>query len=465
MLLETIESKGLAHLSYVLGDDDEGVCVVIDPRRDVSIYLDIARQNNCRITHIFETHIHADFVSGARELAAQSGAEIVGGVSDDYAFELHQAHEGETFPLGELTIRVIETPGHTPEHISLLVSGGKGSTKPWAIFTGDTLFAGEVGRPDLLGAGSEQQLARQLFHTLHDKLFTLGDEIEIYPAHGSGSPCGGSIGDRLSSTIGYERLNLPKAQIREEDEFVNAVLSRLPPAPVYYPRMKRINAQGATVLGCLSNIAPLGADRFEETMQEENVQVIDTREIVAFGGAHIAGAMNIALRDEFPVWSGWMLKPEQKLLLVLTDENDLDMVQRHLLRIGIEKIAGFLRQGMRGWIEAGKPFETLPLLSIHDLNHRVNGGETFHLIDVRRDSEWKAGHIKGAVHCSMPQLFDKELPFDRSAPIALYCGSGYRASIAASMLQMRGFTHVSNVPGSIKAWKNARYELIKEESK
>ena len=465
MILETVESKGLAHLSYVLGDDDQGVCAVIDPRRDVSIYLDIARHNNCRITHIFETHIHADFVSGARELAAQSGAQIVGGVSDDYAFELHQAHEGETFSLGELTIKVLETPGHTPEHISLLVSGGKGSSNPWAVFTGDTLFAGEVGRPDLLGEGSEQQLARQLFHSLRDKLFNLGDEIEIYPAHGSGSPCGGSIGDRLTSTIGYERLNLPKAQIQDEDEFVDAVLSGLPPAPSYYPRMKKINAQGPAIMGCLLNIAPMDADRFEEAMQDENVQVIDTREIVAFGGAHIAGAMNIALRDEFPVWSGWMLKPEQKILLVLTEESDLDTVQRHLLRIGIEKIGGFLRHGMRGWIEAGKPFQALPQMSVHDLHQRISNDETLHLIDVRQDGEWEAGHIKCAFHCFVPELLKAELPFDRSEPIAVYCGSGYRASIAASVLQGRGFTDVSVIPGSIIAWTGAGYELIIEENK
>ncbi len=205
MLLETIETKGVAHLSYVVGDDDEGVCAVIDPRRDVSIYIDIARQNNCRITHIFETHIHADFVSGARELASQTGAQIVGGVSKDYGFKLHQAKEGETFELGAVTLQVLHTPGHTPEHISLSIEGGKGSKKTWGVFTGDTLFAGEVGRPDLIGGGSEEELAKKLFHSLHEKLFKLGDEVEIYPAHGSGSPCGGNIGDRLTSTIGYER--------------------------------------------------------------------------------------------------------------------------------------------------------------------------------------------------------------------------------------------------------------------
>ncbi len=463
MLLETVESKGLAHLSYVLGDDDQGVCAVIDPRRDVSIYLDIARRNNCRITHIFETHIHADFVSGARELAVQSGAQIVGGVSDDYAFDLHQAREGETFSLGALAVKVIATPGHTPEHISLLVSGGKGAKKAWAVFTGDTLFAGEVGRPDLLGAGSEKELARKLFHSLHEKLFKLGDEVEIYPAHGSGSPCGGSIGDRLTSTIGYERLNLPKAQIKNEDEFVREVLKDLPPAPTYYPRMKKVNAQGATVLGCRRNIAPLDAARFEETMQDDKVRVLDTREIEAFGGAHIPGAMNIALREEFPVWSGWMLKPEEKILLVLSDEGDLDAVQRHLLRIGVENIAGFLRNGMRGWLEAGKPFQTLPQMSVHELKQRLDGGEPLQVLDVRQDGEWQAGHIKDAVHIFAPKLTNGDLPFERDEPIVAFCGSGYRASIAASVLQARGFGNVSTVPGSMKAWKAAGYELTKDE--
>lgn len=464
MLLETVESKGLAHLSYVLGDDSEGVCAVIDPRRDVSIYLDIARRNNCRITHIFETHIHADFVSGARELASQSGAQIVGGVSDDYGFALHQARQGETFSLGALTLQVLETPGHTPEHISLLVSGGKGAREAWAVFTGDTLFAGEVGRPDLLGGGSEQKLARSLFHSLHDKLFKLGDEVEIYPAHGSGSPCGGSIGDRLTSTVGYERLNLPKAQIKDEAEFAQAVRADLPPAPSYYPRMKKVNAAGATVLGCLRNLPPLGADKFEEAMQGADMRVLDTREIEAFGGAHIKGALNIALREEFPVWSGWMLKPEQKILLVLTDEDDLDAVQRHLLRIGIENIVGFLRHGMCGWLEAGKPFETLPQTSVQELKRGLDDGQALQVLDVRQDGEWKEGHIASAIHCFVPKLAEGDLPLDKSAPVTVYCGSGYRANIAASVLQSRGFADVRSVPGSIKAWKAAGYALTKDNS-
>jgi hydroxyacylglutathione hydrolase len=458
MLLETIESKGLAHLSYLVGDKDKGVCAVIDPRRDVSVYIDMARRNNCRITHIFETHIHADFVSGGRELAVQTGATIVGGVSDDYGFEVHQAEEGETFELGDTTLGVLHTPGHTPEHISLTIKGGKGSQEMWGVFTGDTLFAGEVGRPDLLGAGSEEKLARQLFHTLRDKLFKLGDEVEIYPAHGSGSPCGGSIGDRLTSTVGYERLHQDKARIENEDEFVKAVLKDLPPAPAYYPRMKKVNAMGAGVLGCLMNVQPLDPQKFAEAAKAENALVVDTREIEAFGGGHIEGAINIALRDEFPVWSGWMLKPEQNILLVLDNESDVDLVQRHLLRIGIENVAGFLRQGMRGWFEAGMPFVKLEQMSVQELNAQKGKVQ---ILDVRDDNEWKSGHIPGAQHAFVPQVAEYSGQLDKSKPIAVYCGSGYRASIASGVLQSLGFEKVMNVPGSMKAWKSAGYELAK----
>lgn len=456
MILETIESKGLAHLSYIVGDEDAGICAVIDPRRDVSVYIDLARRNNCRITHIFETHIHADFVSGGRELAAQTGAVIVGGISDDYAFEVHQAREGETFELGGLTLGVLHTPGHTPEHISLTVKGGKGSQEMWGVFTGDTLFAGEVGRPDLLGEGSAEGLARQLFHTLHEKLFTLGDEVEIYPAHGSGSPCGGSIGDRLTSTIGYERRNQEKARIENEDEFVKAVLKDLPPAPLYYPRTKKVNATGAVVIGCLPNVQPLDPQQFDHAARNTNALVVDTREIEAFGGGHIEGAVNIALRDEFPVWSGWMLSPDQAILLVVDNESDIDLVQRHLLRIGIENIAGFLRKGMRGWFEAGMPFVTLPQMSVQELKARQ---QRIQILDVRDDREWKAGHIAGAQHAFVPRVDEYSTHLHKERPLAVYCGSGYRASIAASVLQALGFKEVHNVPGSIKAWKNAGYEL------
>lgn len=466
MILETVESEGLAHLSYVLGDENEGVCAVIDPRRDVGVYLEIARKHHARITHILETHIHADFVSGSRELAAQTGAPIYGGESEEYAFEYQPLREGDKLQIGSLYLGTYHTPGHTPEHVCWLVSGGKGAQDPWALFTGDTLFAGEVGRPDLLGGGTEERLARQLFHTLHDRVLQLGDEVEIYPAHGEGSPCGGSIGDRKTSTLGYERLHNPKLQISSEEEFVRTVLSSLPEPPSYYSRTKKVNAAGPPVLGCLPTVQPLDANRFRAEMAAEDTLALDVREIEAFGGAHVPGALNIALREEFPIWSGWMLKPAQRLLLVLHDEHELEQVQRHLLRIGIERIGGFLRNGMRGWIEAGLPFETTGQMSVHALKQHLDAGRNdLQLLDVRRPDEWKQGHIPTARHFFAPHLPVHLEELDRQKPVATYCGSGYRASIAASLLQQHGFREVFNIPGSIRAWKAAGYETVQPDKK
>jgi hydroxyacylglutathione hydrolase len=461
MVLETIKTEGLALLSYVVGDDDAGICAVIDPRRDAQVYVDVARENNVRITHILETHIHADFVSGSRELSELTGAKIYGGKSSDYGFDVKQLEDGDELEVGQLKFKVLYTPGHTPEHISFLVSGGKGASEPWGIFTGDTLFAGEVGRPDLIGGGTEKKLARQLYHTLHEKILKVGDQVELYPAHGEGSPCGGNIGDRDSSTVGYERLSSKKLQARSEEEFVKAVLEDLPPAPFYYSRMKKINAEGPRVLKCLPVVQPISAKEFAAEMKKKNRLVLDTREIEAFGGAHIEGSLNIALRTEFPIWSGWMLKPEVELLLVLPDEDYLDSAVRHLLRVGYDNIAGYLRKGMRGWMEAGMPFKKLPQMSIHELKEVVvdekrNG---LQVLDVRREDELKQGKIPKSQHifaAFLPEQLDK---LDRNRAVATYCGSGYRASIAASVLKRNGFKEVFNIPGSMKAWNNAGFPV------
>jgi hydroxyacylglutathione hydrolase len=465
MIFKTIKSEGLAAISYLLGDDNAGECAVIDPRRDVDVYLEVARKQNVRITHIFETHIHADYVSGSVELAGLTGAKVHVGKSADYQFPAEQMPEGSELSFGDLRIQVLHTPGHTPEHMSLLISGGQGASKPWAVFTGDTLFAGEVGRPDLVGGGTEMTLARQLYHSLHEKLLKLGDEVEVYPGHGEGSPCGGNIGDRDSTTIGYERLHNPKLQARSEEAFVKAVLDGLPPAPSYYSRMKRVNASGARLLRCLPVVPPLGPKEFAGKMQHENQIVVDAREIEAFGGAHIDGALNIALREEFPIWAGWMLSPEEHVLLVLTHENELETAVRHLLRIGIDSIAGYLRKGMRGWIEAGLPFRTVPQMSVHDLKDVVMDAKRdgWQVLDVRRDDEWRRGRIPHAQHIFAANLPGRANELDRRRPVAAYCGSGYRASIAASVLERSGFERVFNVPGSMKAWKAAGYPVEKPE--
>lgn len=484
MILETVETRGLAHLSYLLGDEEAGEAVVIDPRRDVDIYLELARRHALRITAVLETHIHADFVSGSTELAALTGAEIVGGRAGRYAFAVRGVGEGDEIAVGSLRLRVLETPGHTPEHVCYLVSGGRGSPDPWGLFTGDTLFAGEVGRPDLLGEKTTRDLVRRLHATLFGKLLRLGDEVEIYPAHGQGSPCGGRIGDRPTSTVGYERLHNTKLCARDPDEFARLVLGDLPPAPAYYPRMKALNAAGPPALRCLPPVQPLEARAFDAARRAEDALVLDTREIEAFAGAHIPGALNIALRDEFPVWAGWMLRPGQRILLVLERPDDLDTVQRHLLRIGIENIGGWLRRGMRGWTEAGMETARRRDLSVHELKERIEAGavcsgsrvgkgkkgqagkgrdgrDCLQILDVRTEAEWQSGHIPGARHLFVPRL-ERELDglLDPALPVVTYCGSGFRSGIAASVLERQGFARVHNLPGSMKAWKAAGYATV-----
>ena len=472
MFLETIATEGLSQLSYVLGDERAGVCVVIDPRRDTEAYLQLARRHNARITGILETHIHADFVSGASELCAQTGAEIRVGRDPDggtYNFKHIALADGDEIDIGALRLRAMHTPGHTPEHISYLLSGGKGSVEPWAVFTGDTLFAGEVGRPDLLGEGSEQKLARELYHSLFQKLLPLGDEVAVYPAHGQGSPCGGSIGDRRTSTIGYERLHNARLQFKTEDDFVRDVLCGLPPAPRYYKRVKAINREGAPVLGRVMDAASLDPQTFKRESEQPNAIIVDTRELEAFGGAHIPGALSIPLRTkEFTIWAGWMLDPSQRILLVVSDESDIEEAQLSLLRIGLENIGGYLRNGMRGWIEAALPFEQLKQMSVHELNERaphvVAGTDSLQILDVRRADEWRAGIVPGARHIFAPHIAGHTGELDSARPVAVYCGSGYRASIAASVLKRAGFADVANVPGSMSAWKAAGYETVKPTS-
>ncbi|NIQ54332.1 MAG: MBL fold metallo-hydrolase [Gammaproteobacteria bacterium] len=427
----------------------------------MEVYLERARAQGVRITHVLETHIHADFVSGSRELADRTGAEIC--LSDEeaaYGFAHRGLEDGDALTIGRVRLRVLHTPGHTPEHVCFVVSGGAGAEQPWGVFTGDTLFAGEVGRPDLLGEESAGPLARRLFRSIHGVLLPLGDGLEVLPAHGKGSPCGARIGDRKRSTLGYERLHNPRLQTRNAEAFIREVLDTAPEAPTYYPRMKRLNAGGPKVLGCLPTVQPLDAEAFARELEREGTLVLDAREIEAWGGAHIEGSLNIALREAFPIWAGWLLPPDRRILLVVERASDVDAIQRHLLRIGVERLAGYLGGGFRAWTGAGRPFRRAPQMSVHELRDRVQREPgALQVVDVRSDAEWEHGRVPGATHAHLPRLEERLDGLDRRRPTAVYCGSGYRASMAASLLERAGFDEVRNVPGSMAAWTAAGYPL------
>jgi hydroxyacylglutathione hydrolase len=454
LVLEQINVEGLAHLSYLVGDDKAGVVAVIDPRRDVDIYLQRARELGLGITHIIETHIHADFVSGSHELKARTGAPIYGGKSDDYQFELHQLSEGHQLKFGSVTLSALHTPGHTPEHLSFLITDANQGNEPFGLFTGDTLFNLDVGRPDLLGTGTEKKQAAQLYHSLFDKLVPLGDRIEVYPCHGAGSACGKSIGDRRQSTIGNERIFNPALTERSEQEFIEWLLSGMPEPPRHYARLKKVNAKGAKVMGCVPTLQPLSPQQFQEMMADENTIVIDIRSILAFGGGHIPGAINIALRPEFPNWVGWMIHPEKTLLLVVESKRDLKLVTEQLFRLGYDNLGGYLHDGMTSWQNASLPLKHLGEWTVHELNeHKEDKNVT--VLDVRGDEEYKQGKVPGAKHIYVAHLEEHLDELDKNQVIATYCGSGYRASIAAGILQKHGFEKVINVPGSWTAWKTA----------
>jgi hydroxyacylglutathione hydrolase len=461
MVCETVFTEGVAHLSYLIGDKATGKAAVIDARRDVDVYLELARQHNLTITHALETHIHADFVSGTRELCARTGSakavlSAEGGAK--YGFDFEKLRDGDTIDLGRVVLTAKHTPGHTPEHMSFLAAEDNRPDTPFAVFSGDTLFADSVGRPDLLGESQSKKLAHQLFASLRDFFLRLPDGVRVHPAHGAGSPCGADIADRLATTIGYERKHNKALQITDEAEFVEFALNTAPPEPRYYKRMKKENADGPEVLGNLPACPPLPAMEFQKAVGATGAQLVDNRSMLAFGGGHIAGAMNIGPRAELSIWAGWMLDPGRPILLVLTKDSDLPEVQRQLIRVGYTKFGGFLLGGMDEWDNTALPLERLAQMTVHEVKGRSGDVQ---VIDVRSPEEWEDGHVPGAKYLFLPELEKKSGTLDKKKPVAVYCDSGYRASLGASLLKTYGFADVRNVPGSWKAWKAAGYEVEK----
>ena len=460
LIFETIQTAGIAEISYLVGDDSEGVAAVFDPRVDVDVYLDLAREKKVSITHIFETHIHADLVSGARELCARvDSAKIYvsheGGAK--YGFATEKLIDGDQFTFGDTVISVKHTPGHTPEHISFLLAEKDQAEMPWGVLTGDSLFVSSAGRPDLLGDSETEKLTKQQFHTLRDFYLKLPDSVIIYPAHGHGSPCGADIGDRLSSTIGYERRFNSFLQFDDVKAFADHALKTAPPVPKYYPVMKKVNADGPEIIGNLPRVAGLPPKAFKEAIEKKEGVLIDTRTMLAFGGGHISGAMNIGGTPMLSIWAGSLLDPDEPILLVLENDGKVDDIVSYFARVGFTKFAGYLVGGMTAWDNAGFPLERVDQMTVHEV--AAADRDKLHVLDVRSPGEWKEGHVPGAQHIFLGDLRERIGEVDRSKPIAAYCASGYRASIATSILKQEGFTDVSNVPGSWQAWNKAKLPI------
>ncbi len=441
----------LAHASYMFGD--AGEAVVVDPQRDVEIYLEAAEKNGLKIRHIFETHLHADFVSGHKELAARTGAQIYIGSKAEAQFPHVAVSDGFILKAGAIRVAALETPGHTPESLCLVITNESKSPKPWAVLTGDTLFLGDVGRPDLSKAYSSQELAGMLYDSLHKKLMTLADDVLVYPAHGAGSLCGRNMRADRSSTIGTERLTNYALQIRTRDEFIKELTSNLPARPDYFLEDAEINRQGASALSDLPALKAISAKELRDLIGH-GVTALDVRAADQFASAHVPGSINIPLSGQFASWAGTVLGLSSTPVLIAETPQQIEEARMRLARVGIEAALGFLQGGVEGWSEAGLEISSVPQVTVQGLAD-FQKTRPLTVLDVRRQPEWEAGHVPGAEWWALDR-FKTDMPkLDRHTPLAVHCKSGYRSMIACSMLQRAGFENVTNVIGGFDAWQQA----------
>lgn len=458
MYFKQIIAEGLGCLSYIIGCPQAEVSCVVDPKRDVQEYIDIARKNGMKITHIFETHIHADHVSGNMELRSRTGAGTYLLEDSPAEFEFTPVREGDTFELGNVKLEILKTPGHTPHSLSILVTDKSRSDNPWLVLTGDCLFVGDIGRPDLAGEELITEQAENLYDSLYNKLTTLPPGLEVFPAHGEGSLCGKGMSSKSSSTIGFEKQNNPVLNL-SKDEFLKSMTQSFPERPKSFSHIIKTNKQGAPLLERCRITRDLSPSQVKEHL-ERGVVLLDTRDTASFGGVHIPGSINVGLAKQTANWIGMVIDPEADLILLVTDEKAYDHMCVQLHRIGYDNIVGFLYGGIGSWQEEGYPINQLWQISPAKLSEKINNGNYKHLFDVRTDSEWEMGHIKEADRFPITELLRQAPDLPKNDEIIVTCGIGYRGNIVASCLQNQGFTRVRSLAGGMKAWKNAGYPVV-----
>lgn len=466
MLLKRFYDSKLAQASYLIGCAATGEAIVLDPNRDTEEYIRAATTEGMRITRVTETHIHADFISGSRELAQRTGAELL--LSDEgdtdwkYAFAERSSatllHDGDTFMVGNLKFDVLHTPGHTPEHLSFVVTDTPATDKPMGVITGDFVFVGDVGRPDLLEktakvAGTMEAGARTLFRTLQ-RFKKLPDYLQIWPGHGAGSACGKSLGAVPSSTLGYERIANWGLAVEDENEFVRMVLAGQPEPPRYFAEMKRINKEGPRILDGYRRPERL-ADARLETLLRRGALVVDTRSAADYAARHVPGTINIPLNKSFSTWAGWLIPYDRDFYLLVNDActHCIDEAAHDLTMIGLDRVAGYLgAEAIEAWAQGGRLVGTVPQISAAELAERMRVGDVG-VIDVRGHAEWEAGHLPSVKHIPVGYLGERldEVPRDR--PVVLHCQGGARSAIAASVLRSKGLTNVINLTGGFAEWQ------------
>ena len=469
MLFKRFYDTKLAQASYLIGCQATGDALVVDANRDVEQYVVAAAEEGLRITHVTETHIHADFVSGSRELAQRTGAALL--LSDEgdaewkYAFAADSKatllHDGDVFMVGNLKFDVLHTPGHTPEHLSFVVTDTPAAAGPMGVITGDFVFVGDVGRPDLLEkaakyAGTMDAAARTLFRSLQ-RFKTLPDHLQIWPGHGAGSACGKALGAVPVTTVGYEKVANWGLVISDEQQFVDTVLAGQPEPPKYFAEMKRINKVGPAILGGFHRPAQLAPARLAEILDAQT-PVVDTRDASVYAEGFVPGTINIPLNKSFTTWAGWLLPYDRDIQLIIDTEADvaaIDVVVRDLAMIGLDRVAGYFSlDAVHAWTDAGGTLASIPQITPAALSARMHNGDVT-VLDVRGESEWEAGHIPSVRNIPVGYLTAQLAALPTQTPLAVHCQSGARSAIASSVLRAAGFTNVVNMTGGYAAWRAA----------
>ncbi len=446
----------LSHASYLVGDTTTGRAVVVDPQRDVDEYLADAEAHGLTITHVVETHFHADFLSGHLELASRTGAAIVYGAAaagrTQFPIETHG--DGDMIVLGDVVLEILETPGHTPESISIVIRPeGPGST-PYGVMTGDTLFIGDVGRPDLLASVgfTAEALARQLYHSLHDKLLMLPDATKVFPAHGAGSACGKNLSTETVSSIGEQRQTNYALASMTEDEFLEAVTQGQSVAPLYFLFAATKNRESRDLLEHVE-VRRMSLVEVQDAMAAGAV-VIDGRDDVAFAQGHLRGSINVGLGGRFAEYTGEVMQPGTPIVLV-TDPGQEEIAATRLARIGFDDVIGALADPLPTFVEHPDAIERLSRLSVAEFSERRGEVSGLVVIDIRNPGEIALGTIPGALHLALPQLLMRLGELERTAPTVVFCAGGYRSAIASSLMRSHGFTDVSDIIGGYTAWATA----------
>lgn len=461
MKVRQFVDEGLGNAAHLVLSERLGVAALIDPLRDVDRYLDAAARASVRISHVLETHIHADFISGSRELAARTGAQIVASANAELGFEHAGVTDGESLIVGDLKFEVLATPGHTPEHVSYLARSMTKAEQPAILFSGGSLLVGAVARTDLLGHEHTQGLTHQLFHSLHAKILPLPDDVAVYPTHGAGSFCTAAPGAARSTTIGQERQLNPFVRLKTPEALFAALKGAMPSYPAYFAHMRAINQRGPRVLGQIPVLSPLPPQDIQSRMARGEA-VVDTRPVGHYLAGHIPGVYHVELREAFGVWVGWVVPFGSPVILVTETPAVHDEAVRQLTRIGYEDLPGYLQGGMAAWEGAGLPIERIPTLTIAEVRGRLERGESLLVLDVRQNAEWADGHIPQAQHVELGTLATAELTLPRTASIVTHCGHEQRSATALSILERSGYQHLHLMDGGWADWEAHQYPVALE---